>query len=738
MKPEDFAKAKDVFLRALEVPEANRLEFIERETVDNPELRAEVISLLASREGAGNFLNEPLLSWSQGVLSEEPITTGATFDGIEVGQLLGQGGMGRVYAARDTTLNRDVALKTLSGLGTIPREVALQILKEAQRVSALRHPNIVDVHSFGWHKGVPYFLMELISGHDLAREIKLQSGTDVAEDSACILPQHPNADYIRRAVEIVSKIARAVQVGHEKRIIHRDIKPHNILLDQSGVPHLVDFGIAKDLSTDTITKTLDRIRGTAAYMSPEQTYAQDLDHRTDVWSLGVVLYELLTLTRPFDGQTAEATISNVREAPLPSVRRFTASVPVNLEWIVRRALQKVPADRYQSAAEFADDMDRWLRGEPTIAVGEPWWQKARRVVQKHRAGVLSAVLVAGFAIFLLSQESTAETRSRTLLKIELSESIPAGQSATVRWYRMEWPSGEPGPELGSDSLPAEIDDLLPGRYRILIDFGGNRWVHRSVTLAEGPGSTVEVDLPRVVEEDPPEMVRIPGGTLTTKLLEDSPTPFSVNVKTFLMDRTEVSNGDYQRYIEAMGGKPKPPRHWNWAPESARGPNWDRLPVVRLSIEEMEAYAAWAGKRIPTRSEWILAAQGPELSAWPWRTAQTPVEVGANALRINPKNGATRAERFEEYILGARPVDSAPLGRTPEGLYHMYGNVRELTDSLSFGSMIGDRQDSTEMQSVYGSSWLDNPIPFPSISQVASGDDNVMPDLGFRCARSIQP
>ncbi len=428
----------------------------------------------------------------------------------------------------------------------------------------------------------------------------------------------------------------------------------------------------------------------------------------------------------------------MREAPLPPVRRFTASVPVNLEWIVRRALQKVPADRYQSAAEFADDMDRWLRGEPTIAVGEPWWQKARRVVQKHRAGVLSAVLVAGFATFLLSRDSVAETRSRTHLTIELGQSIPKGQSGSVRWYRMEWPSGEPGPELGSDSVPAEIDDLLPGRYRLLIDFGGNRWVHRSVTLLPGAGTQVSVELPRAISGDPPEMVRIEGARLTTKLEASSTETYTVDIATFLMDRTEVSNAEYQRYIDAVGGIAKPPRIWGYSPAAARPPDWDRLPVVGLSIAEMEAYAAWSGKRLPTRAEWILAAQGGELSAWPWRTDQTPNEVGANAFRLARNVNATPEECFAAYLEGARPVDSAPMGRTPEGLYHMMGNARELTDSPSFTTRDGVFVPNYPLQSHLGGSWINNSSPFPSIGQAAPGDDYVDFSLGFRCARSLQP
>src|SRR5262245_60820257 len=264
-----------------------------------------------------------------------------------VERFLGSGGMGSVYLASDPQLGRHVALKFLHYNDPV---LVVRFLREARAQARVEHPNICQVHEVGEVEGRPYIAMQYVEGKSLS-ELRGKLPTEAA-------------------VRLVRDVARAVHTAHKTGLIHRDLKPANILVgkDDAGVLHpwVVDFGLAQDQGEEGLTRT-GLISGTPAYVSPEQAQGGHLDRRTDVYSLGVVLYALLTESPPFAGTTAAGTLVRVlQEEPEPPRKRKPA-IPADLETIVLKCLEKTPERRYDSARALADDLDRWLEGEPIAA-----------------------------------------------------------------------------------------------------------------------------------------------------------------------------------------------------------------------------------------------------------------------------------------------------------------------------------------------------------------------------------
>jgi serine/threonine-protein kinase len=281
------------------------------------------------------------------------VTEPATLLGgrYELGEPLGQGGMAEVFRGRDTRLGRDVAVKVLRAeLAGDPTFLA-RFRREAQAAASLNHPNVVSVYDTGDDNGVPFIVMEYVEGRTL-REILRTQGR--------MLPQ--------RAMEIVADVCAALEHAHEQGIVHRDIKPANVMLNNAGTVKVMDFGIARAItaSTSTMTQTAAVI-GTAQYLSPEQARGEHVDARSDVYSTGCLLYELLTHQPPFTGDSPVAVAyQHVREDPtLPSV--LNPDVEPAAESVVMKAMAKNPGNRYQTAAEMRDDLLRAAAGRPVRA-----------------------------------------------------------------------------------------------------------------------------------------------------------------------------------------------------------------------------------------------------------------------------------------------------------------------------------------------------------------------------------
>ncbi len=305
--------------------------------------------------------------------------TFADFGDYELLEVIGRGGQGVVYRARQKSLNRTVALKVI-GLGHWASEAHLKrFRREAEAAASLDHPGIVPVYEVGERDGSCYFSMKLVEGGQLDAVVKREP-----------MP-------IRRAVELISKVARTVHYAHEHGILHRDIKPGNILLDQKNEPHLTDFGLARLIETEsTVTRTME-VLGTPSYMAPEQAVGNNdaVSSVTDVYGLGAVLYQLVTSHPPFAGGTTYETIKLLLDTEPRQPRALNRKIDRDLSTICLKCLEKDPGRRYSSALALAEDLERWLKHEPILARHTGILTRSKKWVRRNpSSALLAASLVA--------------------------------------------------------------------------------------------------------------------------------------------------------------------------------------------------------------------------------------------------------------------------------------------------------------------------------------------------------
>ena len=280
---------------------------------------------------------------------------------------IGRGGQGVVFRARQKSLNRTVALKVI-GLGQWATQAHLKRFRlEAEAAASLEHPCIVPIYEVGERDGSCYFSMKFVEGGQLDAVVKREP-----------IP-------IRRAVELIGKVARTVHYAHEHGILHRDIKPGNILLDTKGEPHLTDFGLARLLETEsTVTRTME-VLGTPSYMAPEQAVGNNaaVSGATDVYGLGAVLYQLLTGHPPFAGGTTFETIKLLLDTEPRQPRLWNPKIDRDLATICLKCLDKDPQRRYSSALTLAEDLERWLKHEPIQARRTGIFTRGRKWVRRN-------------------------------------------------------------------------------------------------------------------------------------------------------------------------------------------------------------------------------------------------------------------------------------------------------------------------------------------------------------------
>ena len=303
----------------------------------------------------------------------------ADFGDYELLEVIGRGGQGVVYRARQKSLNRTVALKVI-GLGHWATEAHLKrFRREAEAAARLDHPCIVPIHEVGEREGSCYFSMNLVEGSQL-------------DDLAKREPIPP-----RRAAELIAKLARAVHYAHEHGILHRDIKPGNVLLDRNGEPHLTDFGLARLVETEsTVTHTME-VLGTPSYMAPEQAKGDNaaVSNATDVYGLGAVLYQLLTGHPPFAGGTTYETIKLLLDTEPRQPRVLNPKIDRDLSTICLQCLEKDPKRRYSSALALGEDLERWLKHEPILARHTGIITRGKKWVRRNpTSALLAASLVA--------------------------------------------------------------------------------------------------------------------------------------------------------------------------------------------------------------------------------------------------------------------------------------------------------------------------------------------------------
>ena len=345
MESERWEKCTEIFDAALERPAQERAALLEQRCQGDEVLRGTVELLLRSHDEAGGFIESPAFETVPELLLDDAgALVGEQLGRYRVESVLGIGGMGVVYLAHDEGLGRKVGLKLLPQ-SLVANKAQLERLKrEARAASALNHPNIVTIHEIGQVNSTHYIATEFIEGTTL-RE-RMARG-----------PIPPN-----EALEIALQIASALSVAHAAGIVHRDIKPENIMLRPDGYVKVLDFGIAKFTqpemisASEQVTAQQGMIIGTTRYMSPEQARGLPVDSRTDVWSLGVVLYEMLAGERPFDGATPTDVIISIAEREPVPLAKCAPEVPIALEGIVQKALAKERKERHQTAKELLTDL----------------------------------------------------------------------------------------------------------------------------------------------------------------------------------------------------------------------------------------------------------------------------------------------------------------------------------------------------------------------------------------------
>lgn len=313
---------------------------------------------------------------------------GSRFGGYEIINEIARGGMGIVYKARQVSLNRVVALKVLLAGGAASEIEIQRFRREAEAAGALQHPNIVSIYEIGQFESYHYFTMDFIEGETMQALIKKRSSKR------------------KKLVQILEKVARSLQYAHDRGVIHRDIKPSNILVSLEGEPKLTDFGLAKKLDTTTVLTESGATLGTPFYMAPEQTLgSKDIDGRVDIYAMGVILYEILTNRLPFNaGTLVDLYHKIVEEDPIPP-SKINAKTDKDLEVICLKAMEKDPQRRYQNAKEMADDLNRYLNGEPITAQRSSLHyrllRKAKRYKQKLAIAGGVALLILSLAVFVV-------------------------------------------------------------------------------------------------------------------------------------------------------------------------------------------------------------------------------------------------------------------------------------------------------------------------------------------------
>jgi Tol biopolymer transport system component len=439
MQDDRWQEIDRLFDAVLEREPAQRASFIAEACGDDDELRRELESLLAALERADKFIEGPAIAVAaKAAAGESASVIGRKIGPYRVLSLIGAGGMGEVYLAEDSRLRRNVALKLLPTEFTHDRDRIRRFEREARAASALNHPNIVTIYEIGQADGAYFIATELVEGQTL-RDFMPLARTQTKE-----------------ALKVIIQVADALSAAHSAGIVHRDIKPENIMLRRDGYVKVLDFGLAKLTEPSPARETSPEgtehtdtgaVMGTVAYMSPEQALGKEVDHRTDIFSLGVVLYEMMAGMHPFKGPTTAATFDALLNREPPPPLSSNPDISPELERIITRAIEKDRELRYQTASDLRAELKRWQRtvdSSPSTSTQTqmPWSRgsrKSRRAQMITVAVTLIAVLIVGSLLFVgwrrwRPRESTPPLRNLSFAQLT--------DQPGVEWFPSLSPDGK--------------------------------------------------------------------------------------------------------------------------------------------------------------------------------------------------------------------------------------------------------------------------------------------------------
>jgi serine/threonine protein kinase len=493
MTPERYRRIKELFHSALERTAEERPAFLSEACGDDTALRAKVEALVAADEQPGSFMDAPAYAVAAEMLTENSTgaLVGQSIAHYQVLALLGSGGMGDVYLARDTRLGRKVALKLLPDYLTDDESRIRRFKQEARAASALNHPNVVTIYEIEQADGRYFIATEFVEGETLRQHLK----------GGSLRPGE--------ALGVAAQIAGALSKAHQAGIVHRDIKPENVMLDAEGRVKVLDFGLAKyteplsggavdDANKESVHTVPGMLMGTTAYMSPEQARGLAVDARTDVWSLGVVLYEMLAGRAPFGGRTPSDVLAAILEREPEPLAKEGSGAPDELQRIVRKALQKDREKRYQTSKDLALDLESLRReldgaGSGRATPGSTAVQESPPDARAPRHG--SAPALVFVAVLLLAAAAIVGAWIwRSSNPLTAGKTNPATVETTA-------PPAAAGPERSlvysilvqkyRDGRPFEAPFRLAGEinfekdYRVRLSFGSPQDGHLYI-LNEGP------------------------------------------------------------------------------------------------------------------------------------------------------------------------------------------------------------------------------------------------------------
>jgi len=623
---------------------------------------------------------------------------------------LGEGGMATVYKAFDTRLETDVAVKVIRTenltLGTMERALK-RFEREAKALARLTHPNIVKVTDYGEYEGKPYLVMPYLPGGTLKQRL----GKPIPW---------------QEAARLLIPIAEALDFAHSQNIIHRDVKPSNILLTQSGQPMLTDFGIAKILDleeTQDLTGTSAAI-GTPEYMAPEQATAKTVDRRADIYSFGIVFYEMLTGRKPFVADTPMAVLIKQATEPLPSPRRFVPNLPDAVEKVLIKALEKQPENRYQSMKEFIIAVKELLikisASKPALRTDAPIRDPA--TMQKIRREVPT------------SAEITRQTSKRFLWSWGGGLLGVIAILSAIFWARPILDTFSP--TIATDLTPIESSTPKP-----VLTSTPNLTLTPTYTFTPTITSTpvftptsiftpTATALPTEIRDSKGvSMQLVPAGTFIMGAnfgyTNEQPV-HDVYLDGYYMDTYEVTNALYKTCVDT-GVCDAPKRSSSNARSSYFGNSeFDNYPVIYVDWNMAQSYCEWRDGSLPTEAQWEKAARGIDGRPYPWGE-------GLNKTFAN----------YHKVVGDTTAVDSYPEGKSPYGLYNLAGNVWEWVSDWyqdtfyqisPFENPLGP--DSGQYRIARGGSWY---YPCPcSTTRLPYLPSYLLSDLGFRCVMSANP